>query len=410
MPALHRAEHRNRTDMVIGFERFDFRNDSGNATYSLQLLRTLLYLYPQWYFSVLTRLRERFPPPRWMRQAPNCSLHSGLLHPLALGPIFRRWVVQRNMRWVRRAARQWDVMHITNPLEYVYELPVPVVVTIHDLIPLEYPQWVSPQATQFYKVEIPRIVRDADWILVNSFYTAERVLHYFPEAQSKLEVTPLAAAPLFFPRNVPEAYLRPYGIHRPFVLYVGSIQHPRKNVAGLLHAFAEILPRFPDLQLVLVGRLSDPRERKRILGIIESLKLGSRVRILEGMTAEEIANFYAAATVFCYPTFVEGFGLPVIEAMQSGCPVVTSNLTSLPEVAGDAALLVDPSNVAELAEAIAAVVESEQLQQQLRQKGFQQAAKFSWEKTAQLTADSYRKVVGRSVRAKQRSLSNASTI
>ncbi len=384
-----------RPELVIGYERFDFRNDSGNATYSLQLLRTLQLHHPQWHFVVLTRLRERFPPPKWLIEASNCSLRSGMLHPLALGPIFKRWVIWRNTRWVQKVAKQWDLMHITNPLEYVFGLPIPVVVTIHDLIPLEYPQWVSPPATAFYRTVVPAIVSDADWILANSFYTAERILHYMPAAEGKLSVTPLAAAPTFFPRQVPNTYLAQYGIRRPFVLYVGSIQHPRKNVVGLLRAFAEIHSHFPDLQLVLVGRLSDPRERKKILATIAELRLREKVRILEGKTAEEIANFYAAATVFCYPSFVEGFGLPVVEAMQSGCPVITSNRTSLPEVAGEAAVLVDPYNVAELAEALAAVVESETLQAELRRKGLAQAAKFSWEETAQLTAKSYLQLVER---------------
>ena len=343
-----------------------------------------------------------------MQQAANCSLHPKLLHPLALGPIFQRWITWRNDRLTRGIASQWDVMHVTNPLHYVFGISIPVVVTIHDLIPLEYPHLhLVPSAIQFYQVKIPKIIEDASCILVNSFYTAERVLHYFPEAESKLQVTQLAAAPIFFPREVPDAYLRQYGIHRPFVLYVGSMRYPRKNVLGLLQAFARISPRFPELQLVLVGQMGTQEVRRKIFQQLADLRLTANVRILEGLIAEEIANLYAAATVFCYPPFVEGFGLPVLEAMQSGCPVVTSNLTSLPEVAGDAAVLVDPSNVAELAEAIAAVVESEQLQQQLRQKGLQQAAKFSWEKTAQLTAESYQRVLGRSVRVKQRLLSNA---
>lgn len=377
----------------IGFDRFDYRNDSGNATYSLQLCRTLIQIFPSWEYHLLARIREKYPFPHWIKDAAQVTIHRHLLHPLALGNHLENVVMKRNNRIIRKIAQQLHLFHFTNPLEYVFGLPIPTVVTIHDFIPLDYPQWVSNRAYKFYRDVVPKILEDTTWILANSYFTAQRVLESNPSLEHKITVTPLAASPVFFPRTVPEQYLWSYRVRKPFILYVGSIQHPRKNVEGLLRAYALLRSACPELQLVLIGRLSNPHERQRILRLITDLKLRREVLILEGCTAEEIANFYAAATMFCYPSFVEGFGLPVLEAMQSGCPVITSKGSSLSEIAGDAALLINPADVESIADALYMVYKDSALREKLRTRGFERARQYSWQQTAQKTASVYLRIL-----------------
>jgi glycosyltransferase involved in cell wall biosynthesis len=180
-----------------------------------------------------------------------------------------------------------------------------------------------------------------------------------------------------------------YGIRGRFILYVGTIE-PRKNLPRLIKAFSSIAVTDPEIQLVLAGKIgwmADELTRE-----IERLKLSSRV-VFTGFIPEAVKPvLLAACTLFVYPSLYEGFGLPALEAIACGTPTVTSDLSALPEVVGDAALLVDPHRPEALAAAMQALLSSPSLREELKRRGPIQAAKFTWEHTAELTANAYRSV------------------
>ena len=180
-----------------------------------------------------------------------------------------------------------------------------------------------------------------------------------------------------------------YGLPQKYLLYVGTIE-PRKNLERLIEAFATIAPRYPDSTLVLAGMMGWKQEH--LSARIRELGLASRI-LLPGFIAEkDKAVLIAGCSLFLYPSLYEGFGLPVLEALASGVPIITSDTSSLPEVAGEAAVLVDPLSVAALAEAMERVLSSPQLQRSLAEAGPAQAAKFTWEHTAAETEGFYRKL------------------
>ena len=171
-----------------------------------------------------------------------------------------------------------------------------------------------------------------------------------------------------------------FGIDRDYILFVGTLQ-PRKNVEKLIEAFSVIKKK--DLQLVIVGKKGWMYED--ILNAPEKYGVTDRVKFLDFVTDEDLPSFYKNAICFVLPSLYEGFGLPILEAMKYGCPVLTSNVSSLPEAGGDAALYFDPQDVEDIAKKINQVISDENLRSEMIKKGYQQVKKFSWEKTAKET-------------------------
>jgi glycosyltransferase involved in cell wall biosynthesis len=237
-----------------------------------------------------------------------------------------------------------------------------------------------------------------DAVITISWQSKKDLETYLKIPGSKIIVTPLAAGTKF--RVLSEAEIAPAleraGVERPYILYVGSVE-PRKNLLRLLDAYQELLKWSERWRLVIVGARnywkSSPVAQK-----VEQLGLGGQVKFTGYVPDEDLPALYNGADLFCFPSLYEGFGLPVLEAMACGTPVVTANSSSLPEVAGEAALLVDPYNVAEIAAAMRRVLEDPQLAEVLRQRGLKRSAQFTWEKTARETIAVYEKVLGEKLR------------
>jgi alpha-1,3-rhamnosyl/mannosyltransferase len=175
-------------------------------------------------------------------------------------------------------------------------------------------------------------------------------------------------------------------------LYIGETQ-PRKNVHGLIAAFAEVpVTVRKNMRLVIVGDSRRRAYREALFTLVREKNVQDVVHFYRGVSHDDLVKFYNAAHAFVFPSFYEGFGIPVVEAMKCGCPVLTSTVSSLPEVGGDAALYVDPDDTDALKEKIRQIMEDDSLRQSLREKGFLQAAKFTWKRTAELTYEGYRKI------------------
>lgn len=265
------------------------------------------------------------------------------------------------------------------------------VATVHDVIPLILPETFTLRHRLVARAALARVRRKADLVIVPSLAVKDDVERRLGLPADRVVVTPEGCEPRFRPaaaRTVAEVAAR-YRLPPRYLLAVG-VQDPRKNLTALLQAFAR-LRRHGDIdagvQLVLAGtqgRLAAPLART-----VRTLGLESAVVLPGFIDDDDLPAVYSGAAVFVFPSLYEGFGLPVLEAMACGAPVVTSNAASMAEVAGGAAMLVDPRDVAGLAAAVAQVLHDERLRERLRGAGLARARQFSWKTAARQTLDAY---------------------
>ena len=269
-----------------------------------------------------------------------------------------------------------------------------IVVTIHDLIPYFLPEMVRPSFLKRFTREMPYIVERADQIVTVSEASKRDIISVFGIEPAKITVLPSAPSVAYRPLS-PEATGRrlasTYGIKRRFILYVGGL-NPRKNVAELIQAYAKINRELRDgQQLLILG--PECKHRFRLQLLAEALGLKDRV-IFPGFVANgDLPLFYNGADLFVYPSLYEGFGLPPIEAMACGTPVITSNVSSLPEVVGQAALQFAPDDTLQLAESIFRVLDDLTLRRLLITKGLERSANYSWDRIARQMLNLYQTVV-----------------
>ena len=285
-----------------------------------------------------------------------------------------------------------DLVHVqyTAPLR----CPVPIVVTVHDVSYLEHPEYFPSVRAFQLRLSTAKTLREAAKIVTVSEFSRSHIASAFGIDPGDIRVTPLAAEDHFRPINREAAMHRVserLGFTGPFILNVGD-WHPRKNQIGLIQAFRELLAAHPKLphKLVLAGKRTwfAPRvlDQIRISGLEERI-------VLTGFVDDDILPaLYNAADVFVFPSFYEGFGLPALEAMACGRPVVCSDSTALPEVVDGAALLFDPQSVREQMRAIADILLDKELFHRMEKKSLQRAAFFDWKETARQTLDVYAEV------------------
>jgi len=253
------------------------------------------------------------------------------------------------------------------------------VVTIHDLAPLEYPGWYSASFALWYSHLLPTLSKRVRRIVTVSEFCKQRIAEVLGVDERRITVAAEAAGNVFFPRTQERSQetLLKLGIEPPYFLFVGALSG-RKNLARLIGAWRGVEHHVNGASLVIVGRDGLRFADGKGIGA-----LPASVKRFPPVNDEDLACLYSAAQGFLYPSLYEGFGLPILEAMACGCPVLTSNCTAMPEVAGDAALLVDPLNENSVGEGIVALM-AEGMASDLRAKGFRRCREFSWSRTAQI--------------------------
>lgn len=273
-----------------------------------------------------------------------------------------------------------------------------MIFTLYDVLPLIRPDWYSPFAVREYHEAFHRAERFADRIIVQSLAAQTDVLKVAPRLEKKLALIPNGVDGEAFRADFPPAAvdraLAVLGLNRPYVLFTGAIQ-PRKNVDHLVQAFSRMAGGAPHT-LVLAGPVG--WRGKEILARIEASPGRTRVRYLGFVPARWLPALYRGADLFVFPSYAEGFGLTLLEAMASGVPVVTSAIPALSEIAGDAALLVHPDDVDGLARSMRRGLEDRELRKALIDKGLKRARRYSWSRTADLTWALYRSTAGESGR------------
>ena len=273
--------------------------------------------------------------------------------------------------------------------------PCPSVTAVHDLSFEYHPEFFNRIQRTYLKAFVPWSARRTDAVVTVSQYSKDDICKRYGVSPERVFVTHIGCGPEFMPiedRSRLESTRQRLGLPERYVLFVSNIQ-PRKNLVGLMEAVSRLGAQHDDVKLVVVGKKQlgyETVERHMV-----ELGLESRTMFVGFMSDERVADLYNMARVFVYPSFFEGFGLPPLEAMACGTPVVASNTTSIPEVTGEAAILVDPHDSDAIAEGIRSVLEKPGLAARLSRAGLEQAKTFSWQRAARENYEVYRKVTGR---------------
>jgi glycosyltransferase involved in cell wall biosynthesis len=286
-----------------------------------------------------------------------------------------------------------DVAHFTNAM-LPLATPCPTVVTVHDMSLELHPRCHPLRRLLVNRPLAALALRRASLVVTVSESARADLLRLRPLPAERVRVVPEAAAPLFRPVREQHRLARVrerHALPERFLLYVGTIE-PRKNLDRLMEALALARGDGAGVELVCVGPYG--WSARDLAGRVERLGLGSAVRFTGYVPAAELPALYSLAQAFVFPSIYEGFGLPVVEAMACGTPVVTANNSSLAEIAGDAALTVDPHDVAALAAAILRVSGDAELRRTLAERGLRRAAEFSWERSAREMLAAYRHAAG----------------
>jgi glycosyltransferase involved in cell wall biosynthesis len=271
--------------------------------------------------------------------------------------------------------------------------PCKIVTSIHDLSFEHLPETFKWHSQTQMKMTIRRTARNAAHIVTCSEYSRQDIIDTYKVAPEKITTIPLAAADWFHPVTNETELNRisiKYGLPGDFLLGVGSVQ-PRKNLVRLIEAYSMLSDKRDLPPLILVGKKAWLYEDSLKAAVEHGVD--DKVRFTDFVPDEDLPGLYTLSTCFVYPSFFEGFGIPPLEAMQCGSPVITGDRTSLPEVVGDAGILVDPFDVTSIADAIERMLSDADLREELRQKGFERASRFSWLRSARETLDVFEKVM-----------------
>ena len=289
-----------------------------------------------------------------------------------------------------------DLYHIPqNGIGFPFEYDINTVVTIHDLIPYIMPETVGPGYLKRFLRDMPNIIENSKGILTVSEYSKKDILKFFrgyPE--DKVFVTPLSANYDFKPmdkRLCKEIINKRFSFDSPYILYIGGFS-ARKNVKGIIDAFSSVYKSLnKKYKLLIGGSLKD--EGLSLKEYAKSLNLEDDIIFTGFLENSDLPILYNGADLFVYPSYYEGFGLPPLEAMSCKTAVITSNLTSIPEVTGDSAILINPYHSTELNNSLFNVLNNDTLRNELSEKGYKRSLQFSWRQTAENTLKAYNDVL-----------------
>ena len=302
---------------------------------------------------------------------------------------WENWTLPRLVRNDRA-----DILHVP-AFAPAFWKPCKLVVTVHDIAGKLFKNQIGKLSAFYWGKWLPLVVRQADRIITSSQHTRKDLVEHLRVREEKIRVI-YPSGHENFSSVIPAAQIaetkKRFGIRGRYFLFVGTLE-PRKNLSRILEAFRLFRNSRKEFQLVLVGSKAFAHG-KYTESLAKEHALDSESVIAPGfLEHDELNKLYCGAQGLLFPSLYEGFGIPILEAMASGCPVLTSNLTSTPEVAGNAAILVDPYSVEAITQGMVQLGSSESLQYDLRQKGLQQIRKFSWKKTAREVIDVYKELL-----------------
>lgn len=283
-----------------------------------------------------------------------------------------------------------DIYHVPKNTGVPFLHNIPVVVTIHDIIPHVFPDKYLSNILEriWYELAIRVSINRSDKILTISNFSKEELIRHYDVDSSKIEIVSLAYNEAF--RKIEETSMlndvkERYRLHKKYILAIGGSEY-RKNIQRLINVYLE---NFRDnYELIVVGG------KWRDIDLAKKYQ-GENIRFITGVPEEDLIAIYNMASVFVFPSFYEGFGIPVLEGMACGVPVITSNVSSMPEVGGDAAIYFNPYDEKDMAEKIKMVLDDKQLREEMILKGLEKVKEYSWEKCAKETLKIYEEVLER---------------
>lgn len=370
--------------MKIGFDaKRAFLNASGLGNYSRNTLNALLSYFPENNYTLFT-------PEIKKKLFSNYSEFDIISPDSSLSKIFKS--LWRSFSLSGQLQKhELDLFHgLSNELpDGIHKTGVPSVVTIHDLIFMRFPQFYRSIDRKIYAQKAKYACASANKIIAISQQTKDDIIKYFQINPEKIEVIYQSISTKYFEQHYTENLLSKYNIPEKYILSVGTIEH-RKNQLSILKALytAQL-----DVTVVFVGKPT--LYSAELLKFITENKMENRVKFLNNISRKNLAGLYQRAILSVYISLFEGFGLPVIESMASGCPVITSNVSCLPETAGDAAILCDPENIAELGDCIKKLMEDNNFRNEMIQKGFKRAKQFHPEKYSQNLISLYSEILSK---------------
>lgn len=352
------------------------QQETGNETYIVNLLEYMV----------------RFPDV-----VCGAVVHSQSELPVAIKQSNRIEIIplHSNNNWHRlgfelpQICRRWkaDLLHVTYISPFFKACPI--VTSVHDVVFKPFPSFFPPRDRLLFHTLFPWTLRKANKIITISNFSKYEILRYYPFLSGKVDVTYLAASNNFRMSDdieICRQITTQYGLSPRFVLAVGNLQ-PRKNLYRLVQAFADVKAQIRDLTLVIVGKAQ--WRSSEIFNLVEEWGLQREVIFTGYVSDQQLVALYNAATVFVYPSIYEGFGIPILEAMTCGTPVIASNTSSMPEIAGDAAILINPYSTQSITDALLRVLTDHRLAESLSERGLKNIERFSWQKTAELTLKIY---------------------
>jgi glycosyltransferase involved in cell wall biosynthesis len=349
------------------------RGRTGDESYTINLLRELPGAAPELAFACSLRNPADVPddvPPAVRRLALNVASPYRRI-PLAFPALARR-----------EGAALAHMHYFVSP-----RLRCPAVVTVHDMSFARAPELHSRRDRTLLKL-VRGSVRRAEQVIAVSEFTRRDLCEVYGVDGSKVTAIPNGVSSAFRPIEGAKEHVRQrFGIDRPYVLCVGALQ-PRKNIPLAIEAYAQLMGRGTDCELVVAG--GDRGGRLDVLDAILRTRLTGRVHLVGRVEDDELPSLYSAARAFLFPSLYEGFGLPALEAMACGTPVIASNTTGLAEAVGEAGITVDPRSAEAMADALRRLLDDEALRDRLTAAGLARAAEFTWARMAQRTADIYR--------------------
>jgi len=378
--------------MKVGFDYTSTIGIGGNSTYARELIHNLAkidknnqyFLY--YYFHDF--LLGRIP-----RETNNKNFKSKAICISQLKfPIPSKVMDRINKTMIKAFSRfnKIDIFHFSDPSIFV-EGSYKSIVTLHDLAVLHNSDWAKKSSLDFYKKNIKSILDKANKIIAVSNFTKNDAIKTLNIDEKKIAVIYEGVNSSFYP-NLDKNYLKEKFNLENYILYVGAL-NPRKNVIGLLEAYSKLsIELRKKYNLVLVGVPRDVNFSDKVKKVIKELKINDQVKQFNKITNDDLPKIYSGAKFFIYPSFFEGFGLPVLESLSCGVPVIASNTSSLPEMVGSAGVLVNPENIEEMKLAMEKMLLDNKLYQNIKDKCLDQVSKFKWQKTAKETIAVYKEV------------------
>jgi len=375
--------------MQIAIDALSVTNKSGTGSYTYKLVEHLLRFDDENEYLIFWP--DDAPPPEFVHKH-----NVKVLYGAARTNLNRVGYEQVKLPAIIRREKP-DVVHFPASISAVLPLVSTMggartVVTVHDLAFAADARFTTFGKRCYYRATMYRSARRCDMVITDSECAKRDIVKLVGIPEDGVVVVPLGVDAQFAPVEDAaelESALSRYGVRRPYLLYVGTIE-PRKNVQRIIEAFDSVADRIPHT-LVIAGR--EGWKTGNIFRAANRARHSDRILFAGRIDSSDLAAVYAGAAAFIWPSLYEGFGLPPLEAMACGTPVVTSNTSSLPEVVGDAALKVNPESASEIADAVVRCVEDAELRVELIRLGKERADSLTWQATARATLEVYKRLV-----------------